>query len=86
MTRRHGFCRALFLALLLGLVFTAPCHAAGRIALVIGNAAYPTAPLKNPVNDATDMAAALTKLGFEVALLKDASMQQMEEAVRAFGL
>lgn len=27
-----------------------------RIALVIGNSAYRTGPLKNPVNDATDMA------------------------------
>ena len=27
-----------------------------RIALVIGNAAYETGPLRNPVNDATDMA------------------------------
>ena len=36
-----------------------------RIALVIGNAAYENAPaLNNPVNDATDMCAALTNLGF----------------------
>ena len=34
-----------------------------RIALVIGNAAYPNAPLKNPVNDARDMASALRSLG-----------------------
>ncbi|MDP3426926.1 MAG: caspase family protein [Humidesulfovibrio sp.] len=34
-----------------------------RIALVIGNAAYTSAPLKNPVNDARDMAAALRSLG-----------------------
>lgn len=37
----------------------------GRIALVIGNAAYENAPpLNNPVNDATDMCAALTNLRF----------------------
>ena len=36
-----------------------------RIALVIGNSAYENAPaLNNPVNDATDMCAALKKLGF----------------------
>ena len=70
--------------LLLGLA--APAQAERRLALVIGNGAYPTAPLKNPVNDATDMAAALARLGFEVMLLKDASMQQMETAVREFGL
>ncbi len=34
-----------------------------RIALVIGNSAYSSGPLKNPVNDATDMATALQKLG-----------------------
>lgn len=36
-----------------------------RIALVIGNAAYENAPaLNNPVNDATDMCAALRGVGF----------------------
>jgi uncharacterized caspase-like protein len=70
----------------MGALMAAPAMADGRTALVIGNSAYPSAPLKNPVNDAGDMAAALRKLGFEVTLLKDATMQQMEEAVRAFGL
>ncbi len=84
-------CPRLFTALAAALLLAcahapSPALAAGRVALVIGNAAYPTAPLKNPVNDATDMAAALGKLGFEVTLLQDASMQRMEEAVRAFGL
>ena len=37
-----------------------------RVALVIGNSAYDVAPLKNPVNDARDMAQALAALGFEV--------------------
>jgi len=36
-----------------------------RAALVIGNGAYATAPLKNPVNDAADMAAKLRGLGFD---------------------
>ncbi|HEX3145642.1 MAG TPA: caspase family protein, partial [Pyrinomonadaceae bacterium] len=37
-----------------------------RIALVIGNGAYATAPpLKNPPNDARDIAAALKTLGFD---------------------
>jgi len=57
-----------------------------RVALIIGNSAYKDAPLKNPVNDARDMAAALKKLGFEATLLTDATMQQMESAVREFGL
>ena len=41
-----------------------------RTALVIGNATYETGPLRNPVNDATDMAALLQRLGFEVSLVK----------------
>src|SRR5713226_8216209 len=39
-----------------------------RIALVIGNGAYTNAPpLKNPPNDAREMAAALRFLGFDVS-------------------
>lgn len=52
-----------------------------RVALVIGNSAYPNAPLRNPVNDARDMAAILRSLGFEVILRENASLRQMEEAV-----
>ncbi len=38
--------------------------ASGRVALVVGNSAYGSSPLRNPVNDASDMAAKLRKLGF----------------------
>ena len=54
-----------------------------RVALVIGNSQYATAPLRNPVNDATDMATALRQVGFTVTLLTDADQQRMEEAVEA---
>ena len=37
-----------------------------RVALVIGNAAYKSAPLTNPANDARDMASVLRDLGFSV--------------------
>ncbi len=44
-----------------------PAHAAKRVALVIGNSAYESAPvLKNPRNDAQAISAVLTKLGFDV--------------------
>jgi uncharacterized caspase-like protein len=56
-----------------------------RIALVIGNSSYSSGPLKNPVNDATDMAAALQKLGFKVNLKKNANLETMEEAIEDFG-
>lgn len=59
---------------------------AARVALVIGNSAYqdPLTPLKNPVNDATDMASMLEKLGFDVMLLTDVDLRQMVEATQTF--
>jgi hypothetical protein len=68
------------------LLTAAQAHAERRVALVIGNGAYPSAPLKNPVNDAKDMAAALQRLGFDVMLLTNANQQQMDSSVREFGL
>ncbi|MBP8131831.1 MAG: SUMF1/EgtB/PvdO family nonheme iron enzyme [Candidatus Hydrogenedentes bacterium] len=56
-----------------------------RVALVVGNAAYPDSPLRNPVNDATDMAAALERLGFAVMLQSDVDQQRIETAIREFG-
>jgi len=56
-----------------------------RTALVIGNSSYAAGPLKNPVNDATDIAATLKRLGFDVILKKNAGMQDMENAIHDFG-
>lgn len=56
-----------------------------RLALVIGNANYKSAPLVNPTNDAEDMASALERLGFTVTVLKNSSLREMKEAVRNFG-
>ncbi len=56
-----------------------------RVALVIGNAAYPKNPLTNPVNDARAMSNSLRRLGFKVISLENASQKQMFEAVRQFG-
>jgi uncharacterized caspase-like protein len=82
-----GFYR-MFLVLSL-LAFISPplssAAAARRVALVIGNSAYSSGPLKNPVNDAADMAAILKKLGFSVTLKKDAGLQEMDEAIETFG-
>jgi formylglycine-generating enzyme required for sulfatase activity len=53
-----------------------------RYALVIGNGAYTgTTMLANPVNDAVDMKAVLESLGFNVELLTNADLSQMEDAV-----
>ena len=56
-----------------------------RLALVIGNGAYPADPLPNPPNDATDMAALLQKAGFEVIRRENASLKEMHLALREFG-
>jgi len=58
---------------------------ADRVALVIGNSAYKTAPLLNPVNDAADMEAALRKCGFTVMRKADLDRAEMHEAIRSFG-
>jgi|RhiMetdeSRZDD1v2_1073273.scaffolds.fasta_scaffold568007_1 uncharacterized protein YraI len=67
-------------------VVPAVTAAPGRTALVIGNAAYSEdiGSLKNPGNDATDMAATLRQLGFVVTLVQDATHQRMAEAVEDF--
>lgn len=62
-----------------------PAATERRIALVIGNSAYSSGPLKNPVNDATDMATALQGLGFQVNLKKNANLETMEGAIEDFG-
>lgn len=57
-----------------------------RVALVIGNAAYPgVGALRNPVHDATDMAAKLRTLGFEVMLRTDLRQKEMLRALTEFG-
>ncbi len=55
-----------------------------RVALVIGNASYKNGPLKNPVNDARAMAAALRNLGFEVLTAENASRKTMLQKLREY--
>jgi len=59
--------------------------ATNRIALVIGNGGYKSSSLSNPVNDATDMAAALKGKGFNVTFKINATQKTMERAIRKFG-
>ncbi len=74
--------------LVAGMLVTAvPSQAAQgkRVALVIGNSKYAFAPLRNPRNDATDVASILeTQLGFETELLLDADQVSMQRAIRDF--
>src|SRR5262245_48048839 len=67
------------------LTVQSPAFAEPRTALVIGNAAYgPTGELKNPVNDATDMADALRSAGFDVIIKTDANLRGMKDSIRGF--
>jgi uncharacterized caspase-like protein len=53
-----------------------------KFALVIGNGAYTgLSRLANPVNDADDMAAALSELGFTVDKVLNGSIDQIDGAV-----
>jgi tetratricopeptide (TPR) repeat protein len=57
-----------------------------RVALVIGNSKYRYAPqLRNPSNDASDIAQALRKLGFDVVEGRDLDKHGMEDRTREFG-
>ena len=70
------------------LLLSVDCFAAEvtkKVALVIGNAAYPTANLKNPVNDANAIASKLRELGFEVLLKTDANQKDMSRVINEFG-
>ena len=74
------------LALLLVLIFSvapaAPSAAADRFALVIGNAKYPDAeaPLKEPINDARDVADELKRDGFTVDIGENLTGDGMRRA------
>src|SRR5262245_27226068 len=56
----------------------------GRVALLIGNGAYRTAPLGNPVNDAIALGGALRKLGFRVLVESDLTLPRTEAAMTKF--
>jgi hypothetical protein len=76
---------ALTAALLFACLLAAPAAAQKRVALIVGNAAYVNASaLANPVNDAGDIAAALTGVGFQVVLGTDLSKPAFDTKVREF--
>jgi hypothetical protein len=68
-------------SLLAVVVQVAQAQTRNRYALLIGNAAYTSiGRLKNPVNDANDMAETLRGLGFQVDLVLDGDLGLMEDA------
>jgi hypothetical protein len=76
-----------FVCALMALWPSSAAHAEKRVALVIGNSAYQnTGELRNPSNDASDVTAALKRLGFQVTDGRDLDKRAMERAIRQFGL
>lgn len=57
-----------------------------RVAIVIGNTAYPSGALINPKNDATAIAAALKKMDFDVELKLNASKADVDALLSRFSL
>ncbi len=76
---------SLFFICMLLLVCSSFTVARERVALVIGNAAYPSEALTNPVNDAKAVAKVLKQLHFDVMLVTDANGEQMQDAIESFG-
>src|SRR5579862_477299 len=75
----------LIVALVAPALLGRPAAAEPRVALVMGNSAYPgAAALRNPVNDARAMAAKLRALGFDVTAVENGTKQQMERAIGQF--
>ena len=77
---------AIFFALVAAMALSAvEAHAEKRVALVIGNATYAhTAALRNPRNDASDIAALLKKQGFDVSLGLDLDQEKFAVFVDQF--
>jgi Caspase domain len=74
-----------YFPLLLFVAGAFPASAEKRVALVIGNGKYTHAgTLSNPVNDATDMAAALKGVGFIVVSGYDLDKPALEKKIREF--
>lgn len=69
----------------LGASATAQAAASERLALVIGNSAYPAAALPNPKNDARAVAELLTKAGFQVDMRIDTARGDLVQAISRFG-
>ncbi|MFN3590395.1 MAG: caspase domain-containing protein, partial [Spirosomataceae bacterium] len=63
-----------------------PAGTERRLALVVGNNNYQYVKrLKNPANDADDMAVALESLGFEVIKRKDLTEKELKQTIDDFG-
>lgn len=84
----NGRSPLLFLIVLVLLAHSAPLSAMEnpktRYALVIGNQNYTTAPLRNPISDATAISSKLEALGFNVSLHTDTDLAGLAQAILEF--
>lgn len=77
--------RIWILGILLVVASAAAGHAADRLALVIGNGGYRSAPaLANPVRDASAIADVLKRARFDVVEAKDLDLASMQQRIAAF--
>jgi Caspase domain len=73
------------ISLIISLLTFSAANAEKRVALVIGNGAYKNAPkLPNPPNDASDVAAALARSGFDIIFETNLDQLGMQEATIRF--
>jgi curli biogenesis system outer membrane secretion channel CsgG len=77
-----AYLKAFLMGVLAALALAA--HAQERVALVIGNSHYASAPLVNPTNDARAMAQRLRELGFKVVERQDLQVKQISPTLREF--
>ena len=78
------FLPRLLLGLWLSLCLISGAIASQRSALVVGNGDYEFSPLKNPTNDALDVASVLREVGFSVRHLQNVSRKELRQAIREF--
>jgi len=77
-----AYLKAFFAGVLAALALAA--GAQDRVALVVGNSHYGSAPLVNPTNDARAMAQRLRELGFKVVEREDLTVKQISPTLREF--
>ncbi|MEM7208687.1 MAG: caspase family protein [Pseudomonadota bacterium] len=80
----QGLVSILALYLLTGISGLAVAEEAPRYALVIGNSDYRHTPLKNPLNDAVDVAEVLRDLNYDVTLATNLDPKRLARAVAKF--
>jgi uncharacterized caspase-like protein len=77
--------RALLLLLVVLVATASNGHAAKRVALIVGNAAYGDRPLENPTKDAELVDATLKEIGFDIVVTKkDAGLDRFRVELAQF--